>query len=318
VRLPQRAIREMPTTPKLSVCIITFNHAAFIAKALDGALMQRVTFEYNIVIGDDCSTDGTDRIIQEYQSRWPDKIVPLFHAKNVGMGKNLKETLDYCNGEYVAFLEGDDYWMDPEKLQMQVDYLDSNPGCSICHHRVDYIAWPGGEKLKEFPSQRFRIERPDPRALAIINYIQTCSVVFRRKCLPPLDADLQELKLYDWPLFVLLSQRGWIAYLDRTMAHYRIHVNNSWNERPADYKISVMESMARYLLGRVDEGSKHLWMDMILALAFKDLALALKSLSLVKSFEKLKHFMAQSAEFKKPFWIFYRLWPYYRAYNTRE
>ncbi len=303
----------MPTNPKLSVCIITFNHAAFIAKALDSALMQRTTFEYDIVIGDDCSTDGTDKIIQEYQSRWPGKIVPLFHAKNVGMGKNLKETLHRCHGEYVAFLEGDDYWTDLGKLQMQVEYLDRNPGCALCHHRVDYVASPGGERLKEFPPKRFRIERPDPRELAMINYIQTCSVVFRRKWLPPVDEGLQELKLYDWPLFVLLSQRGSIAYLDRTMAHYRIHSDNSWNERPADYKIRVMEKMARYLLQRVDPASKTLWMDMILALAFKDLALAVKSLALAKTFDKLKCFVILSAEFKRPFWVFSRLLPYYLA-----
>ena len=303
----------MPTNPKLSVCIIAFNHAAFIAKALDTALMQRVTFTYNIIIGDDCSTDGTDKIIREYQSRWADKIVPLYHKENVGMGRNVKETLERCDGEYVAFLEGDDYWTDPDKLQLQVDYLDSNPGCAICHHRVDYIAWPGGEKLREYPPERFRIERPDPCALAMFNYIQTCSVVFRRKWLPPLDEELQQLKLYDWPLFVLLSQRGSIGYLDRTMAHYRIHPSNSWNERPGDYKISVMDRMARYLLERVDDSSKALWMDTILALAFKDVALALKSFAIRKSFDKLKRFVAQSVEFKKPFWIFNRLWPYYRA-----
>ncbi|HEX5220151.1 MAG TPA: glycosyltransferase [Verrucomicrobiae bacterium] len=303
----------MSRAPKLSICIITFNHAQFIAKALDTALMQRVTFDYNIIIGDDCSTDGTDKIIREYQSRWPDKIVPLYHKANVGMGKNVKETLDRCNGEYVAFLEGDDYWTSPEKLQMQVDYLDSNPACALCHHRVDYVAWPGGKVLKEFPPERFRMERPDPHALAMINYIQTCSVVCRRKWLPPVDEALQQLKLYDWPLFVLLSERGGIGYLDRAMADYRIHDNNSWNERPGDYKIRVMEAMARYLLAKVDSGSKTLWMDMILALAFKDLILALQSFALVKSFDKLKRFVVQSAEFKKPFWLLNRLWPYYKA-----
>lgn len=308
----------MPTNPKLSVCIIAFNHAAFIAKALDSALMQRVTFEYNIVIGDDCSTDGTDKVIQGYQCRWPDKIVPLYHKENVGMGKNVKETLDRCDGEYVAFLEGDDYWTDPDKLQLQVDYLDNNPGCALCHHRVDYVAWPGGENLKVFPSKRFRVDRPNPRELAMTNYIQTCSVVFRRKWLPPVDEELQQLKLYDWPLFVLLSQRGSIGYLDRTMAHYRVHASNSWNERPGEYKISVMDRMARYLLERVDDSSKTLWMDTILALAFKDLALALKSFALVKSFDKLKCFIALSAEFKKPFWIFNRLWPYYRANKSSK
>ncbi|HEX5220150.1 MAG TPA: glycosyltransferase [Verrucomicrobiae bacterium] len=308
---------EIAENPKLSVCIITFNHAEFIAKALDSVLTQQTSFEYNVIIGDDCSTDGTDKIIEMYQRRWPDKFSPLCREKNVGMGKNLKETLERCSGEYVAFLEGDDYWTDPRKLQAQVDHLDNNPGCALCHHRVDYISWPGGEKLKEFPPRRFRVDRPDPRTLAMCNFIQTCSVVCRRKWLPLFDEELEELKLADWPLFVLLSERGWIGYLDRTMAHYRVHANNSWKARPIDYQMRGLERMARYLLERVDDRSKDSWKDMILTLAFKEVVLALQSFAFGRSVGKLKRFIKRSVEFKKPFWTFNRLWPHYRANNCK-
>lgn len=234
----------MTNSHKLSVHMITFNHAHFIAKALDSILMQRVSFEYEIVIGDDCSTDGTTEILKDYQRRWPDRVKPVFHATNVGMVRNAMETLANCRGEYVAFLEGDDYWTDPDKLQMQVDYLEEHDGCAICHHKVDHLAWPEGRIIREFPPLKYRAFQSDGESLAKFNYIQTCSVVFRRKLLPPLDAQFQELSLGDWPLFVLLSQRGWIGYVDRTMAHYRVHANNSWNSRPADYKIRAMEKMA--------------------------------------------------------------------------
>src|SRR6185436_544068 len=107
----------------------------------------------------------------------------------------------------------------------------------LCHHKVDYVGWPDGKKMREFPPPRYRTPQLDPRDLAMINCIQTCSVVFRRKWMPALDEEFQSLKLGDWPLFVLLNQRGWIGYLDRNMAHYRIHSANVWNNRPAGYRL---------------------------------------------------------------------------------
>jgi glycosyltransferase involved in cell wall biosynthesis len=293
--------------------MITYNHAAFIAQALDSVLMQRTNFEYEIVIGEDCSKDGTAEIIKKYQGNHPGKILPKFYEKNAGMNKNFQETLERCSGEYIAILEGDDYWTDPDKLQMQVDFLDKNLDCALCHHRVDHVVSPGGEKLREFPPQKFRAPRSDPGWLAMVNYIQTCSIVFRRKWLPVFGDQFQQLKLGDWPLCVLLGEQGWIGYLDRNMASYRIHANNTWNDRPADYKLRGMEMMALYLLERVGENSKPLWRDMLLAIALKDFLQALKSLSVPRSSAKLWRFITQSVEFKKPFWVLNRLWPYYKA-----
>jgi glycosyltransferase involved in cell wall biosynthesis len=303
----------MSSNPKLSVEMITFNHAEFIAKALDSVLMQRVHFEYEIVIGDDCSTDGTTEILRDYQRRWPDRIKPVFHATNVGMMRNAMDTLEGCSGEYIACLEGDDYWTEADKLQMQVDYLDQHGDCALCHHKVDHIAWPGGQNVREFPPLKYRAPQSHADSLARFNYIQTCSVIFRRKWMPPLDAQFQELSLGDWPLCVLLSQRGWIGYMDRTMAHYRVHANNSWNNRPADYKIRAMEKMALYLLDRVDDRSKDAWKDTLVALALKDLALAIKSLSPTRSLDRLRYFVSRTMKFRRPFWILTRLWPYYSA-----
>jgi len=303
----------MPSAPKLSVHIVTYNQARFVGQTLDSVLMQRAAFDYEIVVGDDCSTDGTTEIIRDYQRRYPDRIKPLLRKTNVGAGRNAAQTLEECRGEYVACVEGDDYWTDPDKLRLQVEYLDQNPECAVVHHTVEHIAWPGGESLGEYPLPHYRVDRSEGRTLALGNYIQTCSVMFRRKWLPTLDDQYQELKIGDWPLFVLLSQNGWVGHIDRTMAHYRVHANNSWNNRPADYKIRAMERMAWYLSERVNDSSKELWKDTILALAFKDLILTLKSLAFLKSLAKLSYFINSSVKFKKPFWLLNRLWPYYRA-----
>lgn len=303
----------MRDRPKVSVNIITFNHAEYIAKALDSVLTQRASFDYEIVVGDDCSSDGTREIIEEFHRAWPGKIRPLLRQKNVGMMRNFAETMEQCTGEYIAILEGDDYWTIPIKLQSQADYLDNHPECALCHHRVEHIESPTGKTIREFPPLRYRTVQANGRDLAMYNYIQTCSVMFRRKWLPQLDAQFLELKLGDWPIFALLSQHGTIGYLDQTMAHYRVHGTNTWNKRPADYKLRAMEQMAWYLYDRLENGSKDIWQDTILALAFKDIALAAKSVSPGKFLIRVKRFISQSIKFRKPFWIFKCLWPYYKA-----
>jgi len=308
----------MSKSPKVSVCIITFNHVDFIGKALDSVLMQQTSFQYEVVIGDDCSSDGTAEVIVDYQKCFPHRVKPLVRTRNVGMNGNLKGTLERCEGEYIALLEGDDYWIHPQKLQRQADYLDSNPGCALCHHKVTHVVWPHSEPIREYPPPRYRIERPSAGDLALVNYIQTCSVMFRRKWLPSLDERFLALKLGDWPLCVLLSQRGWIGYLDCNMAHYRVHAKNTWNSRQAAYKISAMEEMAWYLLEKTGDGSKDNWRNMILALSFKDLILAAKSFNLTRSFDRLNRFVIQCLRFRKPFWMLTDLWAYYRVHCHSE
>src|SRR5258706_12269370 len=123
---------------KVSVSITTFNQQAYIAQALDGVLMQRVNFDYEIVIGDDYSTDNTRRILQAYQTQHPDKIRLLLPERNLGLlGKhNFIAALNACRGQYIALLDGDDYWIDPQKLQKQADSLDSHGDYAFSCHRV--------------------------------------------------------------------------------------------------------------------------------------------------------------------------------------
>jgi glycosyltransferase involved in cell wall biosynthesis len=298
---------------KLSVHIVCYNQEQFIAQTLDSVLAQRGVSDYEILVSDDCSTDLTPSIIKDYHRRFPSKIKPILRQKNVGPGPNAVEALEQCSGEYIAFLEGDDYWTDPDKLRLQIAFLDEHPGCALVHHKVEHISWPSNQITAERPPLPYRTERVDVRLLAKTNFIQTCSVMFRRKWLPVLDQDYRGLKIGDWPLFVLLSQQGWIGYIDQAMAHYRVHEHNAWNNRAADYKLRAMESMAWYLRDRVKPSSQTLWEDTILALAFKDFALSFKPRDWMKGPSKLKQFLKYSVAFKKPFWIFNRLWPYYRA-----
>lgn len=111
----------------VSVEMLTYNHEKYLNQALDSILMQKVNFKYEVVIGDDCSTDKTQSILKEYQSKYPDIIKPILREKNLGATKNDYDALNQCQGKYIALLEGDDYWCDVNKLQMQVDILEANP-----------------------------------------------------------------------------------------------------------------------------------------------------------------------------------------------
>lgn len=209
---------------KVSCHVITYNHINYISKCIDGILMQKTDFDFEIVIGDDVSTDGTREIVKEYASRFPDLIrLNLRDKRGTGIpGKeNFMSTLEMCDGEYITLCDGDDYWTDPLKLQKQVDFLEQNKEYSICFHNVKYIDISGGEtKHKNFNSgsieKTFTIED-----LSTGNFIDAPSVVFRNndKILP---SWFKYSPIGDYPLHMINASFGLIKYFPEEMAVYRV------------------------------------------------------------------------------------------------
>jgi glycosyltransferase involved in cell wall biosynthesis len=119
----------------VSIFLITYNHEKFIAKAIDSILMQKCNFNFEIIVGEDCSKDSTKEIIFNYQKKYPEIIKPIFNKKNIGPSENAKNVLRACKGDYIAMLEGDDYWTDSLKLKKQIDFLESKPEYSFSCHR---------------------------------------------------------------------------------------------------------------------------------------------------------------------------------------
>ncbi|MDD5673384.1 MAG: glycosyltransferase, partial [Chitinivibrionales bacterium] len=115
----------------VSVCMITYNHAPYIAQAIESVLQQKTNYVFELVIGEDCSTDKTREIVLKYQEKYPDIIHVVMSESNVGVKKNWNRTLRACKGTYLAFCEGDDYWLRYDKLQKEVDYLETHPDCSM-------------------------------------------------------------------------------------------------------------------------------------------------------------------------------------------
>src|SRR5213593_3247277 len=123
---------------KVSVVMTTYNHEKFIARAIDGVLMQQTDFAYEIIIGEDCSSDKTRSIVIDFHKKHLDKIHLILPAENLGNDGNsiLVQGLQAAHGEYVALLDGDDYWTSASKLQKQVKFLEDHHQCSICFHNA--------------------------------------------------------------------------------------------------------------------------------------------------------------------------------------
>jgi glycosyltransferase involved in cell wall biosynthesis len=226
---------------KLSVMMITYNHERFIAQALESVLAQRVDFEYEIVVGEDCSTDGTRAILADFHRRYPERIVPLLRTENLGLTQNMISTIDACKGTYLACLEGDDYWIDENKLQKQVDFLDQHPDFAICCHRVRFL-----DEIKglDFVYPNFAAGPYTIEDLLKSNFVLTSSVVLRRAAIGILPSWFLGLALGDWPLFALVAKQGKIELLDRVMSTYRLHSGGTWSSRP---HLSRLSETARML-----------------------------------------------------------------------
>ena len=213
---------------KLSVMVITYNHERFIAQTLEGVLAQRVNFDYEVVVGEDCSTDRTREILMDFHRRYPDKIVPLLRNHNIGGKENLLATLAACRGQYVALLEGDDYWISEDKLQKQVDFLDAHPDYALCCHRAQVLdetgAWKYGSVFPSIHAGTYTILN-----LLEWNFIMTCTAVYRWGSVDPLPAWFRKVRPGDWALHALVTRTAKIELMDDVMAVYRVHSGGLWS-----------------------------------------------------------------------------------------
>lgn len=219
---------------KLSVCIQTYNHGPYIAQALDSTLMQETDFEYEIIVGEDESQDSTREICVEYATQYPDRIrlflrsrtnVIFIDGKPTGRF-NFMQNLQVARGQYVALLDGDDYWTSPHKLQRQVDLLDAHPDYALCFHAVARQDNEGHAPSLPFQKPRNRYTIDD---LLQGNFIASCSVVYRNRLFEDLPDWYREAPMADWPLHVLNALHGDIGYIDQVMAVHRIHSGSIWS-----------------------------------------------------------------------------------------
>ncbi len=228
---------------KVSVIVATYRQEKYIAEALDSILAQKCNFEYEVLVGDDASPDGTGEIVRRYGKEHPERIKAIVREKNVGAFKNFKDLYSRAQGEYLAFLEGDDYWLDECKLQKQVDFLDAHSdfvasfgNCIVVDENdvrnEEIEKWiPWAEDNEYYPVDFENYKMPG----------QTATVMYRKSALDKLLADVKK----DWRLmpkvpvvdrFLVLGMlsKGRIGICSDVFAAYRYVLNKesgSWSSK---------------------------------------------------------------------------------------
>ena len=209
----------------VSVWMIAYNHENYIREAIDSILMQETDFDYEIVIGEDCSTDNTRAILLEYKKQFPEKFKLLLHEKNLGLIDNMLTTFSACSGKYIATLEGDDYWSDPMKLQKQADFLEKNPEYSMCYHAIDNVK-SDGTYINTFTQP---IDCSSEELLTGQFIMQTSSNMHRRIALVYPSA-FREVNLFDPFLIHLYGFYGSAKYIEEiSPSKWRRHEEGVWS-----------------------------------------------------------------------------------------
>jgi glycosyltransferase involved in cell wall biosynthesis len=210
-------------TPRVSICIFTFNYENYLSQAIDSVLGQTTSFPIEIIIGDDCSTDATRQIAENYCHEHPDIIRLSFHETNKGGTFNWIHTMNQCKGDYIALLDGDDYFTDRYKLQKQFDALENDKNAVLCFHAVEekYDDIEGIDKIVRFEKPVYTLEDFLTRGW----FIRTGSSFLRNHILP----EQPPAWVFDYPyrydtiMHVFLGEKGHAVYIDEVMSVWRKH-----------------------------------------------------------------------------------------------
>jgi len=259
----------------VTIQCLVYNHESFLRQCLDGFVMQKTSFRFEVIVHDDASTDGSAAIIREYADKYPEIIKPIFETENLYSKRDgsLRRVM-YRNtrGKYVAICEGDDYWTDPYKLQKQVDFLESHPDYVMCSHRFNqYIE--DKKLLEEDDDKNFQGADYDLKNLIGGKWLtQTLTLMFRRSAL-----DLQHFESYGMSMDIILLyellRNGKGYCLPDIMAVYRYHGGGVWSEvslnqrrlvefkaRLAIYDVERSDMAAMFLLYQFAKAMSRTWM----------------------------------------------------------
>ena len=250
----------MAANPIVSVIVITYKQEKFIGHTLESIVSQKTDFEYEVLVGDDCSPDNTGKIVKEYTEKYPDLITPFIREKNLGMTGNMSELFTHVRGKYVALLEGDDYWVDEKKLQKQVDFLESHPDYVACfgnymvvdenevhhperEHTGTFMHAKGDYTIKEFE----KYIMPGQTATAMYRV-----VAFGELPKKIIEAQIDPKKMIDRYQILCMLSVGKIYTIGEVLAAYRYMTDpssGSWSSKNEGYNKT---NILNYLDGMKD------------------------------------------------------------------
>lgn len=248
--------------PLVSILVTTYNHEKYIEQCLDSLLNQECDFSYEICIGEDESQDSTREICQAYARKYPHKIRLFLRSRDDVIfvndsptGRyNFLETIKQCQGDYIAFCEGDDYWTDVLKLQKQIHALKNNPNCTLCYTNGVEVS-EKHSRPRAFYSDRYAeklCSAPMTSGwLAQGNIVQTPTIlavnIFNQDAIP--------MHLFlgtpvgDWPFLQLLLERGDGVFINERMAAYRKHEGGVWSSKKNIYRLQKSIKTAVVMIG---------------------------------------------------------------------
>lgn len=203
----------------------TYNHENLVAESIESVLKQ--TYQnWELIIGDDCSTDKTYEIVKSYENRFPNKIKAYRNEKNLGITANCNKLLKRCTGKYIAFTAGDDLFL-PNKVLLQVKHMEANPHCYLSYHDVEIFDSETGEVISLY-SKKYRPRQGGIHVLIKYGCFNCgCANFARRDALPESGYDKRVSIASDWLLFVeTLGEQGRIEYIDKVLGKYRRHAGN--------------------------------------------------------------------------------------------
>ncbi len=226
-------------TPVVSICCIAYNVEKYIAEAIDSFLVQETKFAFEIIVGEDCGGDNTLDILNEYAEKYPKLIKIIANKVNLGITKNTIETINNAKGEYIALCDGDDYWIDKHKLQIQLNEMQKHPKCDISFHSAKKLI---NDELGQTISnhcERNMIFNISEVILGRGNFMPTSSLVFKKDIFLNLPAWYSQVPVQDYFLQILASLKGGALYINRTMSIYRKGHSESWSVSQKNFDTKV-------------------------------------------------------------------------------
>ena len=215
--------------PLVSIRTSTYNHGKYIRQCIEGILMQKTSFPFEYIIGEDCSTDQTREIVMEYAAKYPDIIRVVTADYNVGMKANGERCIMRCRGKYMALCEGDDYWIDPLKLQKQVDYLEAHPQCSMSYTEAVIINEDPTKKVKRW--RKGVTENFCEHLMIKGNPVVTASVLIRMNVYQEFMREQStydiQMKMGDVPLWIYAAKDHPVHHMDDKTVAYRVLANSA-------------------------------------------------------------------------------------------
>ena len=221
-------------TPLVSVCVTTYNHEHYIAQAIESVLGQRTTFAVEVVVGEDCSTDNTLAICRKYEEQYPDRVRVVASESNIGMHRNYRRTIEACRGKYIAMLDGDDWFSDMDKLQIQVEQLEKS-GAAMCYTRSERRGEDGSSVI--YPEGALHTSFED---MLRLNTAENCTTVALKERILEYYAEVEpQTKGWltdDLPMWLWFAATQTIVGIDRITAVHRmlttsVSHSHKWNKQ---------------------------------------------------------------------------------------